>query len=102
MGSLLLLPLLAMGQEEDRGTDISEGQQCYVDGRCQGFPFRSKLTPTEDDCHKFCRENEGCNWWSFGPSTLCLNFDKCGESGAPDTVKCSHCISGERLCPDRF
>jgi len=103
--NLVLLPLLAMGQEEDRlinATDISEKQRCYVPGQCQEYSVNFKRTDDVDLCHKFCGQNEDCNWWSFEPSqNLCVLFDNCTESGAPDVVACEECISGEKLCPAR-
>merc|ERR1712223_76318 len=103
--NLVLLPMLAMGQEEERlinTTNISEKQSCYVPGQCQEYSVNFKRTDDVDLCHKFCGQNEDCSWWSFEPSqNLCLLFANCTESGAPDVVACEDCISGEKLCPSR-
>merc|ERR1712038_307063 len=103
--NLVLLPMLAMGQEEERlinTTNISEKHTCYVPGQCQEYSVNFKRTDDVDLCHKFCGTTEDCSWWSFEPSqNLCVLFANCTESGAPDTVACEACISGERLCPPR-
>merc|ERR1712038_2007461 len=105
--SLVLLPMLAMGQEEDREAfNISETQKCYVSGQCQEYSVNFKRTDDVDLCHKFCGQNEDCNWWSFEPEqTLCILLKNCtesgGEPGGPDPTPCQDCISGERLCPTR-
>merc|ERR1712038_2119613 len=75
--NLVLLPMLAMGQEEERlinTTNISEKQSCYVPGQCQEYSVNFKRTDDVDLCHKFCGQNEDCSWWSFEPSQkLCLS-----------------------------
>ena len=119
--TLVLLPLLTMGQEEDDvpATDISERYRCFVPGQCQVWQFilhattlvrfliwatfqeyslNFKKVDDADACHKFAgKEGEAVNWWSFEPAqSLCVLFGNCTEAGGPDQIICPDCISGER------
>jgi len=92
------------GDDDEPAMDISETKKCYVFGQCQEYSIDFKDTKDAEGCHKFCGNNNECNWWSWEPDfELCMLFVNCTEANIdpPLVAPCSSCISGQKLCPSR-
>jgi len=92
------------GDDDEPAMDISETKKCYVFGQCQEYSIDFKDTKDAEGCHKFCGNNNECNWWSWEPELdLCMLFVNCTEANIDPPLfdPCPTCISGQKLCPSR-
>ena len=75
--------------------------QCGFSGQCDGTLLDLQTnTQSEDECIRFCRFTQGCNIYSFVPSSgFCLAL---GDCSSVDETACSDCLTGQRDCKYTF
>jgi hypothetical protein len=72
---------------------------CHVSGACveESTAIANSNQHKEDDCIKFCRETEGCKWYTFNKEDgNCEAFETCKKIANKD---CPTCLSGQVECP---
>ena len=66
---------------------------CFIQGECTNSTLLDlDFFQSENECLKFCQENEACTWFSFDFETKsCGIFENCSNLSSDD---CPECVSG--------
>jgi len=98
-----ILLLLSLSGSSVFGQEIG----CFVPGHCINAPFAafSATTDSVDSCHRFCKSNINCNYFSFlgedpdnDLDNGCFVYVDCPFFSEDD---CENCFSGDADCPLR-
>ena len=67
---------------------------CFTKGGCQdGIEISKSLTLGENSCVNFCRNVDGCNWFTYNTkSNICSALSTCPQVV---TEECTECLSGQ-------
>ncbi len=67
---------------------------CFSKGECQeGIEISQSLTLGENSCLNFCRNVDGCNWFTYNTkSNICSALSSCPQVV---TEECPECLCGQ-------
>jgi len=94
----LSLGILVSGQIPP---DLNSPEGCFSPGECTlSLELAQWAASSTQECLNLCREDGGCNYFTFHEERkLCLGFANC-EQFSPST--CTECFSGGATCPGKL